>query len=70
MNKTVYAADKPADCRSCHFWRNEKCSLGQHNCYYLISAEPKPKSECDGCPYGRDRPCIGWCTKKLMGGIR
>ena len=32
--------------------------------------EPKPavlpKSECDGCPYGRDSPCIGWCTKEVM----
>ena len=36
------------------------------NCYYLISLPPKSKSECDDCPYGRDHPCIGWCTKKVM----
>lgn len=24
------------------------------------------KSECDGCPYGCDSPCIGWCDKKVI----
>lgn len=68
MSKTVYAADKPDDCRFCYFWKNRKqgCRLGKENCYYLISVPPKPKTECDGCPYGRDHPCIGWCTKKIM----
>lgn len=28
--------------------------------------EKAPTSECDGCPYGRDSPCIGWCTKEAM----
>lgn len=23
-------------------------------------------SECKDCPYGRDSPCIGWCTKEVM----
>ena len=68
MSKTVYAADKPDDCRFCYFWKNRKqgCRLGKENCYYLISVPPKPKTECDGCPYGRDHPCSGWCTKKIM----
>ncbi|MFQ7159306.1 MAG: hypothetical protein ACLRPX_06660 [Ruthenibacterium sp.] len=63
-----YAADKPNDCRFCYFWKNDStgCSLGKDNCYYLIAVPPKPKSECDGCPYGRAHPCIGWCTKKVM----
>ena len=26
----------------------------------------KEKSDCDGCPYGRVHPCIGWCTKQIM----
>lgn len=66
MSKTVYAAEKPDDCRFCYFWKNRKqgCRLGKGNCYYLISVPPKPKTECDGCPYGRDHPCIGWCTRK------
>jgi hypothetical protein len=25
-----------------------------------------PISECARCPYGRDSPCIGWCTKMLL----
>ena len=69
MSKPVYAADKPSDCHYCYYWTNGRkgCRLGRNNCYYLISLPPKPKSECDGCPYGRDHPCIGWCTKKIDG---
>ena len=61
LSKPVYAADKPSDCHYCYFWTNGRkgCRLGRDNCYYLISLPPKPKSECDGCPYGRDHPCIG-----------
>lgn len=68
LSKPVYDADKPSDCHYCYFWTNGRkgCRLGRNNCYYLISLPPKPKSECDGCPYGRDHPCIGWCTKKVM----
>lgn len=68
LSKPVYAADKPSDCHYCYYWTNGRkgCRLGRNNCYYLISLPPKPKSECDGCPYGRDHPCIGWCTKKVM----
>lgn len=68
MSKPVYAADKPSDCHYCYYWTNGRkgCRLGRNNCYYLISLPPKSKSECDDCPYGRDHPCIGWCTKKVM----
>ena len=68
LSKPVYTADKPSDCHYCYYWTNGRkgCRLGRNNCYYLISLPPKPKSECDGCPYGRDHPCIGWCTKKVM----
>lgn len=65
-----YAADKPENCKHCYFWKRNKkcCGLGEENCYYLIttSLKKKPESECDGCPYGREHPCIGWCTKKIM----
>ena len=68
MQEEMYAPEKPSDCSLCHFWNStqSRCSLGRDNCYYLIREAPKVKSECDGCPYGRDRPCIGWCTKKIM----
>ncbi len=68
MERTRYAADKPSECRYCFFWNGPQkgCRLGKGNCYYLISTPCKPKSECDGCPYGKNHKCIGWCTKKLM----
>lgn len=65
MQEVRYAPDKPSDCRKCYFWKSG-CSLGKDNCYYLISVPLKVKTECDGCPYGRDHPCIGWCTKKIL----
>ncbi len=27
---------------------------------------PDKKSGCDGCPYGRNSPCIGWCTRQIL----
>ena len=63
-----YYAERPKSCRSCYFWKNRKagCSLGRENCYYLAEA-PEKKSPCEGCPYGRVKPCIGVCMKKLLG---
>lgn len=68
MPKEIYADDKPKDCKFCYFWRgkNMGCRLGKENCYYLVQVAPKPKSECDDCPYGKCGPCIGWCTKKIL----
>ena len=34
--------------------------------YYPKGEKPASVSECVGCPYGRDSPCIGWCTKEAM----
>lgn len=67
-----YAEDKPKDCRYCNFWneKNKECRLGVENCYYLVPDEEminKKKSICDGCPYGRNAPCIGFCMKKIIG---
>ena len=58
MSNKKYAAEKPEDC--------SLCSLGKENCYFIISEPEKEKSDCDGCPYGRVHPCIGWCTKQIM----
>lgn len=72
--KATYTEEKPQSCRYCYFHMDSKrgCTLGEKNCHYLITTPPKPKSECDGCPYGRVHPCIGWCTKKILreAGIR
>lgn len=50
---------------------------------YMMQQEPEPgRAEkagtllyppghrCHGCPYGRDRPCIGVCMKELYPGKR
>ena len=68
MGKSRYAEDKPSDCRKCYFWsdKQEVCSLGENKCYYLLDIPEKAQSECDGCPYGRDHHCIGWCTRKIL----
>ena len=28
-------------------------------------SKKKPK-DCEGCPYCRENPCIGWCTRKIL----
>ena len=68
MSNKKYAVGKPKDCSLCFFWKNARqgCSLGKENCYFIISEPEKEKSDCDGCPYGRVHPCIGWCTIQIM----
>jgi len=67
LSGITYSPDKPKDCRYCYYWKNSKvgCELGVENCYYRVQAK-KTVSECDGCPYGRASPCIGWCTKRIL----
>lgn len=69
MRKVSYSAEKPENCRFCYFWNNkeEGCSLGKENCYYQISVPPALMPDCADCPYGKHQPCIGWCTKKILG---
>lgn len=66
MAQEIYADYKPQNCKTCYFWggRYKGCTLDK--CYYLKPSEKSTTSECLGCPYGRDHPCIGWCTKKIM----
>lgn len=64
-----HTEDKPKDCRYCYFWKQtEGCTYrGKTGCYYISAQKPPAAiSECDGCPYGRASPCIGWCTKELL----
>ena len=69
-NKEIrYAADKPSDCRICYWWRKDggHCVLGEGKCYYILpKPKKKPKSECDGCPYGKAKPCVGYCLRRIM----
>ena len=70
MTGVRYAADKPKDCRYCYFWEGKQkdCSLTEERCYYILppKEEKKPASPCDGCPYSRPNPCIGFCMRNII----
>ncbi len=72
--KSNYAPDKPKNCQACYYWNGSKngCELGEENCYYLLPPKQhkKKKSPCEGCPYGRVNPCIGYCMRNLLKGKR
>ena len=68
------------DCQYCLYWKGRKkgcvypdgccCPIDQRDAFQFRDDEDKentaPVSECRNCPYGRDSPCIGWCTKEVM----
>ncbi len=69
------------DCRYCLYWKGLRkgCTYEDGCCCDVPQTPPLPKgatppphkepaavSECVGCPYGRDSPCIGWCTLKIL----
>lgn len=70
MNDVRYASDKPKDCKYCYYWggKYKGCTLTEERCYYILppKEEKKPASPCDGCPYGKNHPCIGFCMKNIM----
>ena len=39
---------------------------GIEQVYEANADSAAPVSECEGCPYGKAAPCIGWCTKEVM----
>ena len=39
---------------------------GIEQVYEAATDSTAPVSECEGCPYGKAAPCIGWCTKEVM----
>lgn len=66
-----YAEDKPKDCSYCYFWNSQKNGCSKEECYYLLLPEEsfEEKEEtwgCEGCPYGRYSPCIGYCLQKIL----
>ena len=68
-DETRYAADKPSDCKKCYWWDEEEqgCILGEGKCYFILpKPKKKPKSECNGCPYGKAHPCVGYCLRRIM----
>ena len=69
-----YSRDRPKSCEFCYYWKGHQagCSLGEQNCFYIIHEKKKIKKEpdpCDGCPYGKHAPCIGWCTVEVMNAV-
>ena len=65
------------DCRYCLYWKGLRkgCTYEKGCCCDIPQTPPnKPPlpqptvtvSECNNCPYGRDSPCIGWCTKDVV----
>ena len=56
------------DCRYCLYRKGKLkgCVYGIEQVYEAAADSAAPVSECEGCPYGRAAPCIGWCTKEVM----
>lgn len=65
-----YAEDKPWSCDYCYFQSPVTGTCELEACYYLLpetGPEPEDSGEsCQRCPYGRNRPCIGFCMQKLL----
>ena len=68
-----FIKDRPCDCQYCYYWtKKDHCTYGNNECYYS-KPDPAPKpitGKCAGCPYGRDFPCIGWCTKDILASLK
>lgn len=72
-----YAEDKPVSCDYCYFQIPGKNVCELDECFYLLPEKgtaPETGAEtvegCGACPYGRDRPCIGFCMERLLAGMR
>ena len=72
-----YRKSKPASCTFCYWWMGQKQGCGNEECFYLIRkkrmkqyAKSDKKSNCEGCPYGRHAPCIGYCLDRLLKEMR
>lgn len=75
-----YANDKPKSCEYCYFWRGKHKGCERSECFYLLpeeteksmvktaseGAEPLEEESCEGCPYGKYSPCIGYCLEQII----
>lgn len=63
--RETYSDIKPKSCKLCYFYTKCRCELKK--CFYEKEKKhEEPKTKCTDCPYGRDHPCIGWCTKDIL----
>ena len=45
----------------------DSLTMFTEKCYYLLPEEPeKEEGTCEGCPYGKHAPCIGFCLLKIV----
>ena len=70
-DREQYSPDKPKSCEYCFFWKGKRFGCGLGSCRFLISKEPEQRENvneicCDGCPYGKYSPCIGYCLMRIM----
>ena len=71
-----YEEEQPRSCKYCYFWEGKKKGCGLDQCYYVIPEDETEKEKpamignCLRCPYGRDRPCIGYCIAKIQLEVR
>lgn len=65
-----YAEDKPWSCDYCYFQSPTAGTCELEACYYLLpetgTEQEEAREGCAGCPYDRNRPCIGFCMQKLL----
>lgn len=71
MGEVRYARDKPSDCAYCYFFSTGRKKCTRKECFYLLSPPPPHKKSthwepCEGCPYGKHIPCLGYCIVKAM----
>ena len=67
MKKRKFSRHQPDQWRYCYFWAGKKTGCSLEQCYYEEDRkEENGHEDCRGCPYGRTKPCIGWCTKKIL----
>lgn len=70
LPRRKYLDGRPENCRKCRFWVDRFDDCARYDCWYLLPERRQPPGDgstpdCAGCPYGRDRPCIGYCIAKL-----
>lgn len=73
-----YAKDKPKSCEYCYFWQGKHKGCERPECFYLLPEDTADSTEvntservsCDGCPYGKYSPCIGYCLEQIIRELR
>lgn len=70
-----YLPGKPISCVYCFWWLGRKKGCANTDCYYRIrnrtdKKKQEMKKNCEGCPYGKHAPCIGYCMDRLLKEMR